>query len=78
MAGTKPVTHVSVRGEHGIVIHIPVDDQEAILAIARADTQDEISDTTTDTEVLSKIRAKAHRGVRLWALGHGVPYAPDE
>jgi len=78
MAGTKSVTHVSVRGEHGLPVVIPLWERENILAAAREETQGEITDETTDEQVLASIRAKAHRGVRLWALGHDVPFVPDE
>lgn len=75
--GGKLPTHVAVRGEHGLPIMIPLWEHERILADAREQTQAEITDGTTDAQVLAKIRAKTHRGVRLWALGHGEPYMPD-
>lgn len=78
MAGMKTATHVSVRGEFGLPVSIPLWEQEKILAEAREATLDVITDETTDTQVLASIRANAHRGVRLWALGHNVPFVPDE
>lgn len=78
MAGTPRVTHVSVRGEHGLPIRIPVWEMEKILTAARSETQAVIRDTTTDAEVLQGIRARTRDGVRRWALEHDVAFAPDE
>jgi len=78
MAGSPRVTHISVRGEHGLPVRIPAWEMEKILTAARNSTQDTIRDTTTDAEVLRSIRARARDGVRRWALEHDVPFVPDE
>ncbi len=78
MAGSQNVTHVTIRGEHGLPVQIPAWEMEKILTGARGGTQDAIQDTTTDEEVLRGIRARTRDGVRRWALEHDVPFVPDE
>lgn len=78
MAGSKRPTHVSVRGEHGLPVRVPIWDMEQILEGARARVQAEISDATDDATVQRKIRAYRREGVRRWAQEHDVAFAPDE